>query len=52
MKCIDFTIKDGSQVFEFGYAADALRQFVDLAERALAEMDQRLREQTERIELT
>jgi hypothetical protein len=45
----DFAIKDGSQVFEFEYAADALRQFVELARKALVEMDQ-LRERVQ-IEL-
>jgi hypothetical protein len=37
--CVDFTVKDGVQIFEFEYHAEALRQFVELAVRALAEMD-------------
>lgn len=37
--CVDFSIKDGAQVFEFEYQADALRQFVELAMQALAEVD-------------
>lgn len=36
---VDFMIRDGSQVVEFEYAAGILREFVTLANGALAEMD-------------
>ena len=36
---VDFMIEDGSQIFEFEYTADALREFIELAGTALAEMD-------------